>query len=639
MMKRFKALSLLLIGGFLAFGAVASFNLNGKNYSKVNAISQLGYTLNTSIEGTNNNYASNCDIKSNNITWNVTGNSTVSPWRIGGKKITNTIRRVYSKDPIGYNINKVEINFGADGGLTVNSVTLNVYSTASLAATGGTGDKASFNNISYSASSKQTVSKTDSVNWSNCFYSIDVNCTNTTNSNKYISLCDCLFYYESSEPATYTVAFNANGHGTAPASQTNIPEGGKVTKPEDPTEENYVFGGWYKESACANAWDFTNDTVNANITLYAKWTGVAATISFDANGATSGTAPASIASNYNEKITLPDNGDLEKTGFIFAGWNTLSDGSGTNYNAGATYTITSTTTLYARWNEMGATYKLVTDASKLYVGDIICIASNSSYEENTLKYVLSTTQNTNNRGRTPVDYNASNYTITATEAVQEIVIGKSDDYWTLGVSSENYLCCTDSTSNHLRTTSDISNLSKWSISINDSIATIKACYNTNNKYIKYNASSNIFSCYASGQGDICIFKKVTAVGTFAEKFIDSGLCDNGVTAPSKSIWTTLQTDFSVLTSDQQNVFKNATGSETGTSVEQCVIKYDYIISKYGTTEYSNFMTRSISSSLIFTSLSISNNSKIIPVLISTIAILGSASFGVLLILKRKKKEN
>ncbi|HJJ33790.1 MAG TPA: InlB B-repeat-containing protein [Methanocorpusculum sp.] len=69
----------------------------------------------------------------------------------------------------------------------------------------------------------------------------------------------------------YTVTFDAQGHGTAPAEE-KVNHGGKVSEPTAPTETGYTFGGWYKEAACTNAWDFENDTVTGNTTLYAKWT-------------------------------------------------------------------------------------------------------------------------------------------------------------------------------------------------------------------------------------------------------------------------------------------------------------------------------------------------------------------------------
>ena len=68
----------------------------------------------------------------------------------------------------------------------------------------------------------------------------------------------------------YTVTFDANGHGTAPAEQKTS-YGGKITEPAAPTAENYYFRGWFKESTCENIWDFASDIVTADITLYAKW--------------------------------------------------------------------------------------------------------------------------------------------------------------------------------------------------------------------------------------------------------------------------------------------------------------------------------------------------------------------------------
>lgn len=73
-----------------------------------------------------------------------------------------------------------------------------------------------------------------------------------------------------------TVTFNANGHGTEPASAT-VASGSVITAPTAPTADGYNFGGWYKEQGCTNEWNFASDTVTAATTLYAKWTPVAAT--------------------------------------------------------------------------------------------------------------------------------------------------------------------------------------------------------------------------------------------------------------------------------------------------------------------------------------------------------------------------
>lgn len=76
------------------------------------------------------------------------------------------------------------------------------------------------------------------------------------------------------------------------------------------------------------------------------------TVTYDENGATSGTAPTDSDSPYaeNSTVTVLDNtGSLTKTGYVFDGWNTEDDGTGTDYAAGATFTITGNTTLYAKW--------------------------------------------------------------------------------------------------------------------------------------------------------------------------------------------------------------------------------------------------------------------------------------------------
>jgi uncharacterized repeat protein (TIGR02543 family) len=38
-----------------------------------------------------------------------------------------------------------------------------------------------------------------------------------------------------------------------------------------PERDLYIFGGWYKERECTNKWNFEEDKVTQNMTLYAKW--------------------------------------------------------------------------------------------------------------------------------------------------------------------------------------------------------------------------------------------------------------------------------------------------------------------------------------------------------------------------------
>lgn len=69
---------------------------------------------------------------------------------------------------------------------------------------------------------------------------------------------------------TYTVAFDTNG-GSAVAPVT-VDADSTVPKPADPMKSGHNFGGWYKDSTLQTPWNFANDTVGADTTLYAKWT-------------------------------------------------------------------------------------------------------------------------------------------------------------------------------------------------------------------------------------------------------------------------------------------------------------------------------------------------------------------------------
>ena len=112
-----------------------------------------------------------------------------------------------------------------------------------------------------------------------------------------------------------TVTFNANGHGTAPMSQT-VDYGAKLTEPTAPTAEGWTFGGWYKESSCVNRWEFASETVTENRTLYAKWSENAYTISYELDGGiNSANNPLSYMTTENFTLTEPT-----KTGYTFSGW-------------------------------------------------------------------------------------------------------------------------------------------------------------------------------------------------------------------------------------------------------------------------------------------------------------------------------
>ena len=76
------------------------------------------------------------------------------------------------------------------------------------------------------------------------------------------------------------------------------------------------------------------------------------TISYDANGGSG--APAAQTKTEGEDLTLSSTVPT-RTGYIFTGWNTAANGSGTEYASGDSYTANAAATLYAQWCAPSAT--------------------------------------------------------------------------------------------------------------------------------------------------------------------------------------------------------------------------------------------------------------------------------------------
>jgi uncharacterized repeat protein (TIGR02543 family) len=129
--------------------------------------------------------------------------------------------------------------------------------------------------------------------------------------------------------------------------------GTAVTRPEDPTRSGFSFDGWHSDTTLTSVYDFSAP-VTANITLYAKWvinsiSQFTVTVTFNVNGAITGSPPASQTVITGSTITLPVGSELSRNGRTFEGWNTNAAGTGTNYNAGDSFSVTGNITLYARW--------------------------------------------------------------------------------------------------------------------------------------------------------------------------------------------------------------------------------------------------------------------------------------------------
>ena len=158
-------------------------------------------------------------------------------------------------------------------------------------------------------------------------------------------------------------------------------------------------------------------------------------------------------------------------------------------------------------------YELVTDASVLKAGDKIIITSGKSGKVNAMKPWVS---DENNCKPESIEIGGDGKITSPSSTIAKITLGGKEGAWTL-YDGTYYLYAagntnTESKQNYLKGTSDLGTGDdaakyKASITISKDKATITFGGTAVSKVVKYNSSSKLFSCYASGQADIYIFRK------------------------------------------------------------------------------------------------------------------------------------
>lgn len=161
------------------------------------------------------------------------------------------------------------------------------------------------------------------------------------------------------------VTYNSGGKYTKNAAATLTAQWANPTMGTlpTPTRNGYKFLGWY--TAKSGGTKITTSTaISADTTIYARWSALYG-VTYDMNGGTGGpeaqtkqsgvdlvlssTTPKKscrLTYNANGGSVSPEYKDVAAT---FVEWNTESDGSGTSYQPGDTYTSDAAITLYAIW--------------------------------------------------------------------------------------------------------------------------------------------------------------------------------------------------------------------------------------------------------------------------------------------------
>jgi uncharacterized repeat protein (TIGR02543 family) len=208
-------------------------------------------------------------------------------------------------------------------------------------------------------------------------------------------------------PSTYTVTYlgNGNNSGTNPPTDLSSPymSGSTVTvlgNSGSPilAKTGNQFAGW-NTAADGSGTNYVGGdifTINADTILYANWIIGGFRITYNGNNFTGGTVPSSSGTFYPAYSTeniVGNTGSLTNTSSpVFAGWNTLANGTGTSYPVGSTITMSQNYTLYAQWIPAGGPYTLTYDPNG---GSGTAPASPTSYSAGSPANILGNTGYTN----------------------------------------------------------------------------------------------------------------------------------------------------------------------------------------------------------------------------------------------------
>lgn len=157
----------------------------------------------------------------------------------------------------------------------------------------------------------------------------------------------------------FDVSYDSNNVAAETFDDTSNPyvDGSTVTVLENmfTVAENYEFVEWNTQAdGLGTSYDPADEiAISEDVTLYAVWNKIEFDVTYAANDGTEDTV-ADDSNPYDDgaTVTVGDNTFDVPSGKEFSHWSTAADGSGTDYEVGATFEISADVTLYAIWDDL-----------------------------------------------------------------------------------------------------------------------------------------------------------------------------------------------------------------------------------------------------------------------------------------------
>lgn len=152
-------------------------------------------------------------------------------------------------------------------------------------------------------------------------------------------------------PTTLVITFDTDG-ASGVLNPVTLGVGSSIELPMATSLSNpgFVFAGWFSSAVGGQALGQGGSilTPSSSETAFAQWSAIPmATLSFSSNQG-SGTV-VELTGVTGSEVTVSGSKGLSDPSFIFTGWNTAANASGSSYASGAQFTLSGATIRYAQW--------------------------------------------------------------------------------------------------------------------------------------------------------------------------------------------------------------------------------------------------------------------------------------------------